>query len=173
MVGASSGQSSGCMTCMGAFATCGPIAVRNAWMRRPPAAMRASTAWAAGSGSKANLRLWPQAGRKQRELAATGANIDGAREISPGECARVLDGCGDTVAQARTKAAIGQEAQQLARPAHSSAADRRPPVAGVLWNAALRRRAFLCVAMPSSKRAGDHTRQRQRLAEAGFRADYP
>ena len=65
-----------------------------------------------------DLRLWPQAGRKQRELAATGADIDDAREISPGKCARVLDGCGDTVAQAGTKAAIGQEAQQLAGAAH-------------------------------------------------------
>ena len=76
-----------------------------------------------------DLRLRPQAGRKQRELAATG-DIDDAREISPGECARVLDGCGDTVAQARTKAAIGQGAATCA-----SGARVRPRIDGRRWRA--------------------------------------
>jgi hypothetical protein len=65
-----------------------------------------------------DLRLRPQAGGKQRELATIGANIDHAREVASAERARVLDGGGDAVAQAGTKTAIGHEAQQLARTAH-------------------------------------------------------
>lgn len=60
----------------------------------------------------------PQAGSEQGELAAIGADLDDAREVPAGECARVLVGCGDAVAQAGTKAVIGGQAQQLARTAH-------------------------------------------------------
>lgn len=90
--------------CLDALVTCGDAREHGVWVGQRL--------------EREDPRAWIEAGRKHRELAAIGADVDHAREVAPRERAGMLDGRGDAVAQARTKPAIGDQMQQLPRAPH-------------------------------------------------------